>query len=58
MNHHHERELTHLVAEHDRAEEAGEAKLQKSLSNRIFLHYGYKVVPRAEHQSGTPKLLK
>jgi hypothetical protein len=58
MNHHHERELTHLVAEHDRAEVAGERKLQHSLANRIFLRYGYKVVPRADHRAGTPKLVK
>lgn len=58
MNHHHERELTHLVAEHDRAEIAGEVGAQKEIAKRILLHYGYRVVPRACHRNGAPKLIK
>ena len=56
MNHHHERELTHLVAEHDRAYQAKEFKLALSLASRIFIRYGYKV--RAEVQPFEPKLVK
>lgn len=56
MNHHHERELTHLVAEHDRAYQAKEFKLAHSLAARIFMRYGYKV--RAEVQPFEPKLVK
>ena len=58
MNHHHERELTHLVAEHDRLEQAGELKQAESVARRIFMHYGYRVVRCRDHGFGRPKLIK
>lgn len=57
MNRYHEKELTHLVCERDRAELAGESKEVKVVEQRILDRYGYLTVSLKEHSTG-PRLIK
>lgn len=59
MNHYHERELVHLVAERDRAQQGrDEAEVQR-IEKRIKERYGYKTL-RPEEAPGFnhPRLIK
>lgn len=60
VNHHHERELVHLVCARDLAEYANEPKEVREIEKRIEERYGYKTrsLKDVEGQLNAPRLVK